>query len=199
MLCIYTPNCFLAWSVFVWYAIKIDIRPRPVSIFGDHSATHFLPRFLSFRFVGNTWIQRLTCSNHYPRVSHRTFGSRTQSISFERKSFIQFGHWTKEWEVANNFEADKIECSIFELNRSKDFNQVQLTVDWIRWKFISILFGVITSDFHGFPGSCLISILYLVVLSIGMNKICPSFGTGDIVLDFPGVIWNSLYSIPLWT
>ena len=87
MLCIYTSNCFLAWSVFVWYAIKIDIRPRPVSIFGDHSATHFLPRFLSFRFVGNTWIQRLTCSNHYPRVSHRTFGSRTQSISFERKSF----------------------------------------------------------------------------------------------------------------
>lgn len=28
-----------------------------------------------------------------------------------------------------------------------------------------------------------------------MNKICLSFGTGDIVLDFPGVIWNSLYSI----
>lgn len=28
-----------------------------------------------------------------------------------------------------------------------------------------------------------------------MNKICPSFGTGDIVLDFPGVTWNSLYSI----
>ena len=27
--------CFLAWSDFVWYAIKIDIRPRPVSIFGD--------------------------------------------------------------------------------------------------------------------------------------------------------------------
>ena len=27
--------CFLAWSVFVWYAIKIDIRPRPVSLFSD--------------------------------------------------------------------------------------------------------------------------------------------------------------------
>ena len=25
-------------SVFVWYAIKIDIRPRPVSIFSDYSA-----------------------------------------------------------------------------------------------------------------------------------------------------------------
>ena len=36
--------------------------------------------------------------------------------------------------------------------RSKDFNQVQLTVDWIRWKFISILFGVITSDFQDFQG-----------------------------------------------
>ena len=105
----YTSNCFLAWSVFVWYAIKIDIRRRPVSIFSDHSATHFLPRFLS-RFVGNTWIQRLTCSNHYPGVSHRTFGFRTQSISFERKSLIQFGNWTKEWEVAKNFEADKMQC-----------------------------------------------------------------------------------------
>ena len=39
MLRIYTSNCFLAWmSVFVWYAIKIDIRPRPVSIFGDYGA-----------------------------------------------------------------------------------------------------------------------------------------------------------------
>ena len=27
--------CFLAWSVFVWYVIKIDIRPSPVSIFSD--------------------------------------------------------------------------------------------------------------------------------------------------------------------
>ena len=25
-------------SVFVWYAIKIDIRPRPVSIFSDYGA-----------------------------------------------------------------------------------------------------------------------------------------------------------------
>ena len=33
----YTSNCFLAWSVFVWYAIKIDIRPRPVSILSDYS------------------------------------------------------------------------------------------------------------------------------------------------------------------
>ena len=38
MLRIYTSNCFPAWSVFVWYAIKIDIRPRPVSIFSDYSA-----------------------------------------------------------------------------------------------------------------------------------------------------------------
>ena len=38
MLRIYTSNCFLAWSVFVWYAIEIDIRPRPVSIFDDYSA-----------------------------------------------------------------------------------------------------------------------------------------------------------------
>ena len=38
MLRIYTSNCFLAWSVFVWYAIKMDIRPRPVSIFDDYSA-----------------------------------------------------------------------------------------------------------------------------------------------------------------
>ena len=35
----HTSNCFLAWmSVFVWYAIKIDIRPCPVSIFGDYGA-----------------------------------------------------------------------------------------------------------------------------------------------------------------
>ena len=28
--------CFFAWSVyFVWYTIKIDIRPRLVSIFSD--------------------------------------------------------------------------------------------------------------------------------------------------------------------
>ena len=38
MLRINTYNCFLAWSVFVWYAIKMDIRPRPVSIFSDYSA-----------------------------------------------------------------------------------------------------------------------------------------------------------------
>ena len=29
--------CTLAWSVFVWYAIKIDMRPGPVSIFSDYS------------------------------------------------------------------------------------------------------------------------------------------------------------------
>ena len=38
MLRIYTSNCFLAWSVFVWYAIKIDITPRPVRIFSDYGA-----------------------------------------------------------------------------------------------------------------------------------------------------------------
>ena len=144
MLRIYTSNCFLAWSVFVWYAIKIDIRPRPVSIFGDHSATHFLPRFLSFRFVGNTWIQRLTCSNHYPGVSHRTFGSRTQSISFERKSLIQFDHWTKEWEVANNFEADKIECSIFARKISIRFNWQSIEFDGNLFRFCLVWLLVIS-------------------------------------------------------
>ena len=38
MLRIYTSNYFLAWSVFVRYAIKMDIRLRSVNIFSDYSA-----------------------------------------------------------------------------------------------------------------------------------------------------------------
>ena len=66
-----------------------------------------------------------------PGVSHRTFGFRTQSKSFVRLSPMAFGHRTKS-NSQKKFKSNKIERSTFELNRTKEFDWVRLSLAFER-------------------------------------------------------------------
>ena len=62
-----------------------------------------------------------------PGVSHRTFSFRTQSAPQSTELFrsIEFDVVRPSNEIEltkKKFESNKIECSIFELNRTKEFD-----------------------------------------------------------------------------
>ena len=100
---IYMSNCFLAWSAFVWYAIKIDIRPRPVSIFSDYSAIkeyiYVMLRKQTWKWQHQTSRQSLHLWEFCTRLwscfsdSLKIVFFQTQQFCFLIHSQVTFNHW----------------------------------------------------------------------------------------------------------
>ena len=90
MLRIYTSNCFLAWSVFVWYSIKMVIRPRTVSIFSDYSAIkeniYVMLRKQAGKWQHQTSIQSLHSWEFCTRL-WSCFSDSLKIVSFQMQQF----------------------------------------------------------------------------------------------------------------